>query len=94
MTGWNGSASRRARAQHAPAVASGQALCCRCGRPIMPGSRWHADHWPVSREAGGTATAPAHERCNTRAGGRRGAQITNSRRRTRVAANDRGIRGV
>lgn len=93
---WSGALSRRERARHAPAVAAGMAVCCRCGRTIRPGTPWQADHWPVPLEFGGTTTQPAHARCNTSAGGKRGAQITNARRRARATHNNRtrNIRGV
>ena len=98
---WGGHDSRKARAACAQLVAAG-APCCRCRRPILPGQAWHADHWPIPREQGGTQVAPAHARCNTSAGGERGAQVTNSRRRagqqppamSGPSERDRGIRGV
>lgn len=90
---WTGAQSRRARAKHAPAVRAGTAVCCRCHRPILPGQAWHADHYPIPLEHGGTVTHPAHARCNTSAGGKRGAQITNGRK---LIARNRGknIRGI
>lgn len=95
---WSGAQSRRARAQHAAAVRSGAAVCCRCGRLIQPGQAWHADHWPIPIEHGGTETHPAHARCNTSAGGKRGAQITNARReqwrQPHNFRNKNNIRGI
>lgn len=88
---WTGAESRRARARLAPAVRAG-VPCCRCGRPILPGQAWQADHWPVAREHGGTHLAPAHARCNMAAGGRRGAAIVNARRRP--PNRGRNIRGI
>lgn len=100
MSRWGGHASRTARTQLAPLVAAGVA-CCRCSRLIRPGQAWHADHYPISREQGGTQVAAAHARCNTSDGGRRGAQLTNTKRRRRPAQlvtmtteQHRGIRGV
>lgn len=90
---WSGHLSRRERARHAPAVAAGAAVCCRCGRPILPGTPWQADHWPVPLEHGGTQTQPAHARCNMAAGGRRGAQLTNARRNP-PPGRGKNIRGV
>ena len=88
---WGGSASRGARAVCRPLVDAG-APCLRCGKPILPGEPWHADHI-IDRALGGLDTPdnlwPSHERCNTSAGGKRGAQITNAWRaeqRERVAA--------
>ena len=79
---WGGSESRRARAELAPRL---PLPCCRCGRPVIPrpgmrGDGWQPDHYPIPREFGGTQMWPAHAECNMRAGGQRGAQITNSRR--------------
>ena len=100
---WGGGESKKARAVCAPMVRQG-VPCCRCGKPVVEGQAWHADHYPVSREFGGTQVWPAHERCNTRDGGKRGARITNARKTERqdVAVNrqgvsserSRGIRGV
>lgn len=88
---WGGSRSRSARAWCKPLVAQG-APCLRCGKPILPGQAWHADH-VIDRGLGGLDTPdnlwPAHESCNTSAGGKRGAQITNAwkaEQRERLAA--------
>ncbi len=104
-TSWSGNTSRRERARWAPIVNAGGAVCCRCGRLIVPnpqlrGDGWQPDHWPIPRELGGTETLPAHSRCNESAGGKRGAQLTNAKRRAerRRAAPpylpNRNIRGV
>lgn len=93
---WSGSLSRRERAKHAPAIRAGIAVCCRCGLPILPGTPWQADHYPVPLEFGGTQTQPAHTRCNTSAGGKRGAQLTNAKRAAKTTASKRArnIRGL
>lgn len=92
---WSGHLSRKERAKHAPSVKAGAAVCCRCGRPILPGQAWQADHWPIPLEFGGTETHPAHAHCNTSAGGKRGAAITNAKRRARNHPSySRNIRGV
>lgn len=80
------------------------APCCRCGKPVVPrpglrGDGWEPDHWPIPREQGGTQVWPAHADCNQRAGGRRGAQITNARRAEQTGRSlhtdrARNIRGV
>ena len=96
---WSGSEVRAARAYWSARMPW---PCCRCGRLIVPDpaarhSGWQVDHWPIPREAGGTETQPAHARCNESAGGKRGAQITNGRRRraarwaSEVGRNIRGI---
>ena len=74
---WSGSAVRKSRANWAARL---PVPCSRCGKPVMPGSAWHVDHWPIPREMGGTETWPAHALCNMSAGGKRGAEITNGRR--------------
>lgn len=76
-TKWSGSNVRKSRANWAVQL---PVPCSRCGKPVMPGSSWHVDHWPVPREMGGTDTWPAHAMCNMSAGGKRGAEITNGRR--------------
>jgi hypothetical protein len=88
---WGGRESINARAYWKPLLPR---PCCRCGRPVVPrpwlhADGWHPDHWPVSREDGGTQTWPAHAECNLSAGGRRGAEITNSARKRR-----QGMSGV
>lgn len=98
MGKWGGSQSRNARAQCVPLL--GQP-CPRCGFPVVPdpsqpADGWHPDHWPIPREHGGTRVVPAHARCNTAAGGRRGAQLTNARRRADKATDNRplNMRGI
>ena len=57
--------------------------CRRCGVEILPSdpeTTWHAGH-REDRAAGGTEDGiePEHATCNTSAGGRLGASITNAR---------------
>lgn len=80
---WGGRDSERARA-HCRALLPHP--CQRCGgiiTPDDPESTWHAGHI-IDRMDGGehdpTATLPEHARCNTRAGGQRGAAVTNAHR--------------
>lgn len=85
-TKWNGNESTKARKYWEPRL---PVPCCRCGKPVVPieglrGKGWQVDHWPVPREFGGTEMWPAHADCNMSAGGKRGAEITNARRRERV----------
>lgn len=99
MVKWSGAESRKARARWRPQL---PLPCCRCNQPIIPDPAlphegWDVDHWPVPREQGGTQTWPAHSRCNTSAGGKRGAEIVNARRADRPTPTmpperDRGIR--
>lgn len=101
---WGGSEARRLRALWRPRL---PVPCCRCGRPVVPvdgvrGEGWQVDHYPIPREMGGTETWPAHATCNMAAGGRRGAQLTNAKKRSRKADESirsgderiRNIRGV
>lgn len=98
---WNGNAVRKHRAYWRPLLPQ---PCCRCGLPVFAnpsakGEGWQVDHWPIPREFGGTETRPAHAHCNLSAGGKRGAQITNERRRkksTRPNTHEEvnNIRGV
>lgn len=85
---WAGNDSKKAREVCRPIVEQG-GPCYRCRKPILPGQPWHADHI-VPREQGGSDDPsnlwPAHEHCNTSDGGKRGAQITNARRRIRGSA--------
>lgn len=55
------------------AVDAGQARCCRCGRPILPGTAWHADH---SEDRRGYLGA-AHAACNLSAAAKKGAERRN-----------------
>lgn len=81
--GWTATASRNARARLEPLVAAGGAICPRCRRPIQPGQAWDAGHRvDLADDMTGThGTLPEHRSCNRSAGGRRGAAITNARRR-------------
>ena len=58
--------------------------CVDCGRPVHPEQAWHVGHI-VAAAHGGTMTldnvGPSHGRCNTTAGGRLGAQLSNAGRR-------------
>jgi hypothetical protein len=63
-----GNAHQRERARWAPIVAEGGASCARCGRPIMPGSRWDLGHHDRDRSI---YAGPEHRRCNRATAGRR-----------------------
>lgn len=84
--GYNGTQQRSARARLQPLVESGGAVCPRCGQPILPGEAWDAGHRvDLVDDLRSRAEHAEHRRCNRSAGGRRGAAITNARRR---AANN------
>jgi hypothetical protein len=51
---------RTARKHLGREVASGVALCWRCGRPIAPGSKWHVGH----DDAGERIMGAEHASCN------------------------------
>ena len=63
-----------------------------CGRPVMPGDNWHLGHrvpvavakrmgWSMAQINAAQNLGPSHARCNTRAGGKLGATISNANRR-------------
>ncbi len=68
--------------------------CARCGHPVLPTDKWHVGHI-VGAEDGGqpvySNVRPEHARCSNQSGGRRGAQITNARRRAQ-SNRSKGIR--
>jgi hypothetical protein len=69
------------RARYACLVDAGEAVCARCGIPILPGDEWDLGH----SEDRSSYTGPEHSRCNRSAGGRNGAAVTNSRRAAAAA---------
>lgn len=81
MVKWAGTPVRKARAYWTPIIAAGGVVCCRCGKPILPSDDWQTDHYPISREHGGTQTWPAHSFCNMSAGGKRGRSIQMARKK-------------
>lgn len=78
---WGGRKSTNARARCRAMLPH---VCRRCGDMILPTdpeSSWHAGH-REDRAAGGTEDGiePEHARCNTSAGGKVGAAMTNAQR--------------
>jgi len=78
---WGGRRSTNARAKCRAMLPTG---CWRCGRlltPDMPESAWHAGHL-TDRAMGGSDqdVAPECAQCNTSAGGKLGASITNGQK--------------
>jgi len=63
-----GPAHRAERRRIALTVNGGGAICCLCGRPIIPGTPWDLDHTPDRRDWRG----PAHAHCNRSDGAKRG----------------------
>jgi hypothetical protein len=67
-----------------PIVESGYASCCRCGFPIVPGTRWHLDH----RDDGLGYLGPSHAACNLRAAAKRGNELMRAKYAPRVASRE------
>ena len=59
-------------------VASGRAVCWRCGRAIYPGQSWDLGHDDRDRTI---YRGPEHARCNRSSGARRGNKMRGKRRR-------------
>ena len=77
---WGGNDSRKARAIVRAML---PAPCTRCGEPVTEDMEWHADHVQEAAFGGEDRASnygPAHARCNTSAGGRIGAAMTNGPR--------------
>lgn len=98
---WGGRDSERARAHCRTLL---PCPCQRCGvliTPDDPEDTWHAGHIidRMDTDMPGeearpdpTATVPEHARCNTSAGGKRGAAITNAARAREDVARERTTR--
>jgi len=56
-----GKAHKRLREQWAPLVAAGGVNCWRCGRQILPGTKWHLGHHDWNRSI---YQGPEHAQCN------------------------------
>ena len=54
-------------------VDAGRAVCCLCRRPIVPGTRWHADH----NDARTGYRGAAHAKCNVKVAAVKGANKRN-----------------
>ncbi|MFD6178098.1 MULTISPECIES: AAA family ATPase [unclassified Isoptericola] len=74
-------AARRAWAARLPRP------CTVCGRPVLPGSNWHLDH----TDDGAGYLGPAHARCNTSKGGRKGGRARARRERRDVVTATRRL---
>lgn len=63
--------------------------CYRCHRPVTPEQNWHVEHI-IDRALGGPHGVEnqwvSHAHCNTSAGGKRGAAITNATRQPQKTA--------
>lgn len=74
-------AARRAWAARLPLP------CTVCRRPVLPGSTWHLDH----TDDGAGYLGPAHARCNTSKGGRKGGRARARRERRDVVTATRRL---
>ena len=99
---WSGRKVTTARAHWRGRLQAGPLPCYRCGKPVTVHDRWTVEHL-LERAYGGSETDVsnqwvAHLHCNSSAGGRIGAAITNGRRSATVERMDsersRGIRGL
>lgn len=64
--------------------------CVECGKPVLKGQPWHVAHIVPASQGGRTTAAncgPGHAQCNLKAGGKLGAAVTNSRRRSTDLGN-------
>ena len=73
-----GGPHQKLRKQVARLVASGSAVCWRCGRPIQSWMSWDLGHDDYDRSI---YRGPEHQRCNRAAAARKG---NRSRSRTKV----------
>ena len=96
---WGGNDSRKARAHCRQLLQQGPVPCQRCNREITsadPESSWHAGHLEDHATGGSdTDTAnfyPEHVKCNTSAGGKLGAAITNGHKLEQDWSRERTLR--
>jgi hypothetical protein len=64
-----------------PMVEAGEVICSRCGRPILPGQRWHVDHDDADRSLyrDGPTGPTSHAFCNIGAVSKRRARLRRAR---------------
>ena len=62
------------RERYAALVASGLAVCARCGLSIAPGAAWDLGH----TEDRSGYSGPEHRKCNQLAGARKGAAVSHA----------------
>jgi hypothetical protein len=89
---WGGNDSRKARAIVAMML---PAPCTRCGGTVTAEMEWHADHIQEAMHGGGSEAAnlgPAHAKCNTSAGGKLGAKITNGYKQENQTHRERTVK--
>lgn len=72
---------RAARAHYRKLVEYGLATCWRCTLPITAGTRWHVGHDDNNINL---IRGPEHARCNLHAAARKGARISNARRKAKA----------
>jgi DNA-directed RNA polymerase subunit RPC12/RpoP len=64
------------RAEYQKVVDAGAGECWRCGKPVNPGDVWHLGHDDIDRNKYRGIECP---QCNTKAGGKNGAAVTNAK---------------
>jgi hypothetical protein len=75
-----GTEHQKLRAQVARLVASGDAVCWRCGRAIRPWMNWDLSHDDYDRSI---YRGPEHQRCNRAAAARKGNRMRSKRAKVR-----------
>jgi hypothetical protein len=76
-----GSAHQKLRKRVATLVASGMAVCWRCGKPIAPGMPWDLGHDDYDRRI---YRGPEHRYCNRSAGARKKQTMIKINKRTMI----------
>jgi hypothetical protein len=76
---------RKIRDQVAKLVARGDAVCWRCGLPILPGMLWDLGHSDIDRLV---YMGPEHQRCNRSSAASRGNRMRRKTMRIRVGRTD------
>ena len=80
-----GAVHKATRERYAALVASGLAVCARCGLSIAPAAAWDLGH----TEDRSGYSGPEHRKCNQLAGARKGAAVTHARHATQTTAKRR-----
>lgn len=89
---WGGNDSRQARAIVRPML---PAQCTRCPGIVTEDMDWHADHiqeHALGGESNASNYGPAHAKCNTSAGGKLGARMTNGYKQENTSHRERTVK--
>ena len=79
-----GADHQRIREKYKPLVASGEAICPKCGRKIAPDAEWHLGHTDDRKGR----TGPEHAYCNTSAAGKKKARLAREAKAARTNGAD------